>query len=91
MIYSVSGPLWSYAAKVGLEISCNGRWLDIGVAEMLVPDTPWSRDHNIRRPLLLGLDGFFDRVRMRIDHSRKVFWIGVPGGRLRAAASGSAG
>ena len=40
-VYSVSGPLAAYSAKVGTEIECNGTWLDIGVSEVFVPDTPW--------------------------------------------------
>ena len=88
--YSVSGPLWSYHAKVGLEINCHGRWYDICVAEVIVPDTPWSRDRNVRRPLLLGLDGFFDRVLLHLDHSRKEFWIGMPGGGRHSGAGGAA-
>ena len=85
-IYSVSGKLWAYAVKLGMEIRCGGTWLDIGEAEVLVPDTPWSRDPDSRRPILLGLNGFFDRVRMCIDHLSKTFWIGPP-----AAAGGAAG
>ena len=79
-IYSVSGQLWAYGAKLGMEIQCNGPWLDIGVVDVLVPDTPWSRDPSVPRPLLLGLNGFFDRARMYIDHSREEFWLELPAG-----------
>ena len=85
-IYTVSGKLWAYGARLGMEIRCGGTWLDIGEAEVLVPDTPWSRDPRVRRPILLGLDGFFDRVRMCIDHSSETFWIG-----LLAAGGAAAG
>ena len=77
-IYGVAGILWAYGARIGIEILCNSTWLDLGVANVLVPDTPWSRDPTIRRPLLLGLDGFFDRVGMYIAHSREEFWLGLP-------------
>lgn len=86
-VYSVSGPLWSYGAKVGLEIECGGRWLDIGVAEVNFPDAPWSRNHLYVRPFLLGLDGFFNNIHMCIDHSKKEFWISVPGARRGVGAS----
>ena len=79
-IYSVSGKLWAYGARVGMEILCGGSWLDLGTADVLVPDTPWSRDPAVRRPLLLGLGGFFDKVRMYIDHSRGEFWLELPTG-----------
>ena len=79
-IYSVSGKLWAYGARLGMAIRCGGTWLDLGAADVLVPDTPWSRDPRVRRPILLGLVGFFDRVRMYIDHSRKEFWLELPTG-----------
>ena len=79
-IYSVSGKLWAYGARVGMEILCGGSWLDLGESDVLVPDTPWSRDPRVRRPLLLGLNGFFDKVRMYIDHSRGEFWLELPTG-----------
>ena len=85
----MSVPLAAYSAKVGTEIECNGTWLDIGVSEVFVPDTPWSRDPRIVRPLLLGLDGFFDRIHMCIDHSKKEFRISVPGNGLGASGPGS--
>ena len=75
--YSASGPFWAYYAMVGMEIQCNGAWFDIGVSKVLVPDTAWSRDPSIAHPLLLGLNGFFDRVRVYIDHSNEEFWIGL--------------
>ena len=78
MVYGASGPFWAYSAKIGIEIMCDRTWVDIGVANVLVPDTPWSRDPNIRRPILLGLGGFFDRVQMCIDHSREEFWLRLP-------------
>ena len=79
-VYSVSGPLWAYGARLGMEIQCNGPRLDIGEVDVLVPDTPWSRDPSFPRPLLLGLNGFFDRSRMYIDHSREEFWLELPAG-----------
>ena len=79
-VYSVSGTLWSYGANVGIEVRHGGSWIDIGVSEVYVPDTAWSRDPGIRRPLLLGLSGFFDRLCMCIDHSQKEFWIRVQEG-----------
>ena len=79
-ISSVSGPLWAYGARLGMEIQCNGPWLDIGAVDVLVPDTPWSRDPGVPSPLLLGLGGFFDRTRMYIDHSREEFWLELPTG-----------
>ena len=69
-----------------MEIQCGGSWLDIGEADVIVPDTPWSRDPNARRPILLGLNGFFDRVRMCIDHLNEAFWI-----RLLAAGGAAGG
>ena len=69
-VYSVPGPLWSYGAKVGLEIECGCRLPGIGVAKANFPDAPWSRNHLCVRPLLLGLDGFFDNIRMCIDHTK---------------------
>ena len=80
MIYSASGTFWAYRANLGMEILCRRSWLDIGVANVLVPDTPWSRDPGAHRPLLLGLNGFFDKTRMCIDHSREVFWLELPTG-----------
>ena len=79
-IYSVSGKLWAYGATVGMEILCGGSWLDLGAADVLVPDTLRSRNPRVRSPLLLGLNGFFDRVRMYIDHPRKEFWLELPTG-----------
>lgn len=76
--YSVSGTLWAYGARVGLEVRRGDSWLDIGVSEVLVPDTAWSRNPDVRRPPLLGPCGFFDRVRMCIDHLQKEFWIRMP-------------
>ena len=78
MIYSASGTFWAYRARLGMEILCGSSWIDIGVANVLVPDTQWSRDPAARRPILLGLDGFFDKTRMFIDHSREVFWLELP-------------
>ena len=89
MIYSASGPLWAHGAKMGMEIQCNGPWLDIGAVNVIVPDTPWSRDPSVRRPILLGLNGFFDRVRMYIDHSREEFWLELPTGYGGAGLSGA--
>ena len=77
-IYSVSGPLWAYGASPDMEINCDGPWLDTGAENVLVPDTPWSRDPAARRPLLLGLNGFFNKFPMSIDHSREVFWLKLP-------------
>ena len=77
-VYGVSGPFWPYSAKVGIEIEYDGRWLDIGAAKAYVPDTAWSRNPHTVLPLLLGLNGVFDRIHMRIDHSREVFRIGIP-------------
>ena len=77
-IYSVSGPPWAYGARLGMEIQCNGPRPGIGAVDVLVPDTPWSRDPSFPRPLLLGLNGFFDRSRMYIDHSREEFWLELP-------------
>lgn len=78
IICGISGPLWAYSAGVGMGILCRGSWLDIGMSDVLVPDTPWSRDPSAHYPPLLGLNGFFGRVRMCIDHSTKAFWIGLP-------------
>ena len=77
-MHSASGQFWAYAAQLGMEILCGRSWIDIGVANVLVPDTKWSRDPSARRPLLLGLDGFFDRVNMYINHSREEFWLELP-------------
>lgn len=77
-VYSASGPLWSYGAKVGLEIECGCRLLGIGVAKVNFPDAPWPRNRLYVRPLLLGLDGFFNNIHTCIDHSKKEFWISVP-------------
>ena len=79
-IYGISGPLWAYSTELGMEIQCDGPWLDIGVSEVLVPDTMWSRDPDVPHPLLLGLNGFFDRVNMCIDHSKKEFRLELPVG-----------
>ncbi len=76
--YSASGLFWAYYAMVGMEIQCYEAWFDIGVSKVIVPDTPWSRDPDIGHPLLLGLNGFFDRARVYIDHSNEEFWIGLP-------------
>ena len=88
-VYSVSGPLEAYGPKVGTGIECGGTWLDIGVSKVFVPDTPWSLDPRIVRPLLLGLDGFFDRHHMCIDHSKKEFRVRVPGNGLGAVGHGT--
>ena len=80
MIYGVSGPLWAYIAKVGMEILYRGSWLDIGVSNVFVPDTPWSRDPTASYPILLGLNGFFNKVRVCIDHSQEEFWLELPRG-----------
>lgn len=79
-VYSASGPFWAYTAKLGMEIQCNGQWFDIGVSDVLVPDTPWSLDPLLRRPILLGLKGFFNKARMYIDHTREEFWLEPPTG-----------
>lgn len=84
-IYTVSGKLWAYSVRLGMEIQCGGPWFDIGEADVLAPDTPRSRDPAARYPILLGLSGFFDRVRMCIDHSSETFWI-----RLLAAGGDAA-
>ena len=89
-VYGVSGPFWSYSAKVGLEIECGGRWLDVGTARVHVPDTPWSRNPHTVLPLLLGLNGVFDRIHMCIDHSREAFRIGIPNGAQTASRQTSA-
>ena len=77
-VYSALGPLWAHGARLGMEIQCNGPRPGIGAVDVLVPDTPWSRDPSFPRPLLLGLNGFFDRSRMYIDHSREEFWLELP-------------
>ena len=54
-----------------MEINCDGPWFDTGIENVLVPDTAWSRDPTARRPPLLGMNGFFKKLPMSIDHSRK--------------------
>lgn len=87
MIYGVSGTLWAYIARVGMEILYRDSWLDTGVSNFLVPDTPWPRDTAASHPILLGLSGFFDRVRVCIDRSREEFWLELPAGLGLNAAS----
>ena len=86
-VYGVSGPFWSYNAKVGLEIECDGRWFNVGTAKVYVPDTPWSRNPHVALPLLLGLNGVFDRIHMCIDHAGRCFGSGFQTMCKRPAAS----
>lgn len=89
-VYGVSGPFWSYNAKVGLEIECDGRWFNVGTAMVYAPDTLWSRNPHTALPLLHGLNGVFDRIHMCIDHAREVFRIGIPNGVQAASRQPSA-
>lgn len=78
--YSASGHFHTYRARIGMEINHDGRWQDLGAIDVLAPDTEGSRDRRSGWHPLLGLDGFFDRLGVCIDHARKTFQLGRAGG-----------
>lgn len=78
--YSASGQLRAYKTMIGMEISHGGRWQDLGTVNAIAPDAEWSRNPKSNYPILLGLDGFFDRLGVCIDHSARTFQLGRAGG-----------
>lgn len=78
--YSASGQLRAYKTMIGMEINHNNRWQDLGAVDVLVPDTEGSRIPYSGFNPLLGLDGFFDRLSVCIDHSARTFQLGRAGG-----------
>lgn len=78
--YSASGHLSAHVARIGMDIRHNGRWHDLGVVDVLAPDTAESRNPDSGLPILLGRDGFFDRLGVCLDHAGKTFQIGRAGG-----------
>lgn len=79
-IYGASGHLQAYTARIGMDIRHNGRWQDLGAVDVIAPDTEGSRIPGSGYPIFLGLDGFFDRLGVCIDHARKTFQLGRAGG-----------
>ena len=52
----------------------------MGAAGVLAPDTAESRSPDSGLPILLGRDGFFDRLGVCLDHAGKTLQIGRAGG-----------
>lgn len=73
--FGVSEKFIAYRTKVGVEVMYDGNWVDIGVIDVLAPDTPSSRDPTANTPFLLGRNGFFDKFNMCIDEPNKAVWI----------------
>ena len=73
--FGVSEKFVAYKTKVGVEVMYDGNWVDIGVIDVLAPDTPMSRDPTADTPFLLGRNGFFDKFNMCIDEPNKAVWI----------------
>ena len=78
-MHSISGRFEAYNAEIAVEMQYGSRGLDTGTIMVAVPDTAWSRDPNSRWPFLLGLEGFFDRLDVRISHAKKSFCLGGVG------------
>ena len=79
IMYSVSGRFVAYVVDMRMDMQYGGRWLDMGAIRAAVPDTERSRDPRFGCPVLLGLDGFFDRFEVYISHGKKRFWLGKVG------------
>lgn len=67
--FSASGKFIAYSTRVGMEAMYDGNWVDIGVIDVLAPDTPLSRDPSANLPFLLGRNGFFNKFNMCIDEA----------------------
>ena len=85
-VFGASGSFYAYKAKIGVEIEHNEGWLDIGVINVVVPDTEWSRDPEFHLPLLLGRRGFFNKFDMCISESQKAVWLRKIGGWPQAGS-----
>ena len=75
-MYSASDRFEAFEVDIGMDMRYGGRWLDMGAIRVVVPDTARSRDQGFQCPILLGLDGFFDRFEVYISHAKKRFWLG---------------
>ena len=78
-MYSASDRFEAFEVDIGMDMRYGGRWLDMGAIRVVVPDTARSRDQGFQCPILLGLDGFFDRFEVYISHAKKRFWLGKVG------------
>ena len=52
----------TYRIRVGIHVLIGDTWLDIGVVGAMSPDTEPSRRRSSRLPLLLGRNGFLDKL-----------------------------
>ena len=78
--YSASGRFRAHRARLGMDIYHGERWQDLGTVDVIAPDTEGSRNPESEFPILLGLDGFFDRFTVCIDHGAETFQLGRIGG-----------
>ncbi len=62
-----------------METQHGGRRPGMGTIKAAVPGTARSCDPNSRWPFLLGLEGFFDRLGVRISHVNESFYLGRVG------------
>ena len=85
--FGASGGFEAYSVRASIEAQMGGSWMDVGIVEVLVPDTGPSRNPDSRVPFLLGRDGFFYRYGACFDEAEKVAWLR----RTGAPAAGAAG
>ena len=78
--YSASGHFTAHRARIGMEVKHGRRWQDLGTVDVIAPDTEGSRNPDSDCPILLGLDGFFDRLGVCIDHGAKTSRLDRVGG-----------
>lgn len=73
----VSGSGWfeAYQTVIGLDISYNDKWIEVGDIDTVVPDTEISRDPAHRQPFLLGRGGFLEKFQMFMDEAEKEVWL----------------
>lgn len=72
---SVSGWFDAYQTVIGLDVSYNGKWVEVGDIDTVVPDTKMSRDPAHRQPFLLGRGGFLEKFQMFMDEAEKEVWL----------------
>ena len=79
--YSAPGHFTAHRARTGMEVKHGRRRQDMGTADVIAPDTEGSRNPDSDCPILLGPDGFFDRLGVCMDHGAETFQLGRVGGR----------
>ena len=71
----MSGWFDAYQTVIGLDVSYNGKWVEVGDIDTVVPDTKMSRDTAHRQPFLLGRGGFLEKFQMFMDEAEKEVWL----------------